>query len=164
MRNDVPADGFASVSASKQSTGSWIRLNLVGDEDGDVELLGHALKTSKMDSELGLTVLELSAANVVDTEESSDRIDDEETVLARGEVLVELIEELMLQLAVLGTSDGNVLHRSLSVDVEALSNLNDSLGAEGTFCIYTGGQRVAVDRAWRRWYRCMPHDRCHLLG
>jgi hypothetical protein len=45
-----------------------------------------------MDSELGLTVLELSAADVVDTEESSDRIDDEETILARGEVLVELVE------------------------------------------------------------------------
>jgi hypothetical protein len=71
MSDNVAADGFTSVSAGKQCRSSWVGLDLVGDEDGDVELLGHVLQTSKMDAQLGLAILQFSTADVVDAEEGA---------------------------------------------------------------------------------------------
>ena len=80
--------------------------------------------------------MQLSTADVVDAEEGADGIDDEQPVLARCKVLAQLGEKLLLQLAVLRTGDGDVLDSSLSVDTEAICDLDDSLRAERAFCIY----------------------------
>ena len=50
-------------------------------------------------------------------------IDYQQTVLACDEVLVELVEMVLLQVAVFGTNDSDVLDSSLAIDTEALSNL-----------------------------------------
>jgi hypothetical protein len=37
----MAADRLAPVYTRKECTGSWVRLDLVDDEDSDVELFGH---------------------------------------------------------------------------------------------------------------------------
>lgn len=42
------ADGFTSISRGEECRGSYIRGDLVRDEDGDVAFLDHALYMSEM--------------------------------------------------------------------------------------------------------------------
>jgi hypothetical protein len=55
--------------------------DLVGDEDGDVELLGDLDEARHHAAELLLAVGELAAARVVDAEERRDRVDDQQLVV-----------------------------------------------------------------------------------
>ena len=48
MSNNVTTYWLTSVSSGEECRGSWVRLDLVGDEDGDVELFGHTLQTSEV--------------------------------------------------------------------------------------------------------------------
>jgi hypothetical protein len=38
MSKNVPADRFTTICTGKQSARTWITLNLVGQENGDIEL------------------------------------------------------------------------------------------------------------------------------
>jgi hypothetical protein len=59
--------------------------------------------------ELLLALIELTTADVVNTEQSHDAVDDEETVLVADEVFGDLVEELHLMLRVGSASVGDVL-------------------------------------------------------
>ena len=131
----MTANRLPPVGARKESTRTRIRLDLVGHEDDDVELLGHMLDPVEMETELLLTLVQLSTPEVVYTEESTNAIDDEETVPAGGEVLVQLSEQIMLVLTVVRTSCGDVLDGRLSFYAESFCDLNDSLWTEGALCV-----------------------------
>lgn len=70
---------------------------------------------------------------IVDAEEVDDAVDDEQAVLARHEVLHQVAQEVMLELAIVRARHGDVVIGHLRVDAEALGDLCDAFGAEGAF-------------------------------
>ena len=68
MSNDMATDGLPTICSSKQRTSAGIRLDLVGHEDGDVELLRHMLDTTEMHTQFLLALIQLAAAEIVNTE------------------------------------------------------------------------------------------------
>jgi hypothetical protein len=59
--------------------------------------------------ELLLTLVQLTAASIVDAKQGHDTVDDEETVLVANEELGDLVQELHLMLRIDGTSVGDVV-------------------------------------------------------
>lgn len=127
----MPTDGLAAIRARKQRARTGVGLHLIGHEDGEIELLGRLRQLAEVDIELLLALAQLTAAGVVDAEESADAVDDEQAVLARGELLGDLQESVVLVLAVLGADVGDVLVGGFWVDAEALCYLDDAFRAEG---------------------------------
>lgn len=64
------------LTSSEQSTRARIRLDLVGHEDGDVELFCHMSNPVQVQAETLLTRIEFTTPHVVDTEKCTDAVDD----------------------------------------------------------------------------------------
>jgi len=133
MSNNVSTDRLPSIRTSEQSTGTWITLHLVRHEHRQIVLFRRLRQLRKMDVELLLPLAQLAAAGVVDTEECADTVDDEQAVLATGQLLRGLRQSFMLMLGVLGADVGDVLVSGFRIDAEALGDLDDAFGAEGAF-------------------------------
>ena len=116
MSKYVTTDGFASVGTCKESTGTWVGLNLIDDQDSDVELLCHLAEFAEVLAQLALTLIQLSAAVVVVSEVCHDAVDDEKTVLSGREWLGQTTELIVLVFAVLRTDVEDVLVGGLMVD------------------------------------------------
>lgn len=137
MSNDMPADWLPPICTSEQRRSTRITLHLVRHESHQVELFSHLGQLAEELTELLLTLAELTTADVVDAEEGHQAVDDEEAVLAGGELLGEVGEAFGLALAVGNTALDDVFVGCLGLDAEALGDLDDALGAEGAFCVYT---------------------------
>lgn len=116
MSEDVTADGFASVSACEKSTGTWVGLNLIDDEDSDVEFFCHLAELAEMLTQLALAFIQLSTAMVVVAEVCHDAVNDEKTVLPRREWLGQTTELIVLVFAILGADVKDVLVGGLVVN------------------------------------------------
>ena len=116
MSEDVTADGFASVGACEKSTGTWVGLNLIDDEDSDVELFCHLAELAEVLAQLALTFIQLSTAMVVVAEVCHDAVDDEKTVLPGREWLGQTTELIVLVFAVLRSDVEDVLVGSLVIN------------------------------------------------
>ena len=81
MSKYVTTDGFASIGTCKESTGTWVGLNLIDDQDSDVELLSHLAQLAEVLAQFALTFIQLSTTMVVVAEVCHDAVDDEKTVL-----------------------------------------------------------------------------------
>jgi hypothetical protein len=112
----VATDRFASICTSEERTGPRIRLDLVDDNDGDVELLRHLGKFSEMLTQLALALVQLASAMVVVAEVRHDAVDDEETECSRSERLGKTAQHLVLVFAVLRAGVEDVLVGGLWVD------------------------------------------------
>jgi hypothetical protein len=87
MRKNMPSNGLSSIGTSKQRTRTRIRLDLVDEQSGQIELLRHLSNLAQMLIESLLAIVELTTANVVRPEIRHDAVDDEEAELAGREVL-----------------------------------------------------------------------------
>ena len=134
----MSSDGLAAVGTCEQRACSGIRLHLIRQEDGEVELLRHLLELAQVEIETLLSLAEFSTTEVVDTEECTDAVDDEQTELTTRELFAERSEEIGLMFAVPGTSDGDVLHSRVRVGTEALRDLDDALWTEGSLGVCYG--------------------------
>ena len=129
MGQDVAADRLATVCTCEESAGSGIALHLVRHKDSDIEFwkcvsvhsaprlieenpvgltFGNVRQFRQKLIELLLTLIELTATDVVDTEQGHDAVDDEETVLVVHEILGNLVEKLHLMLRIDRTSISDV--------------------------------------------------------
>ena len=115
---NVASDRLAAISTSEERTRARIRLDLIGHEDGNVELFCELGKLAKVLSKLLLTLAELSTAGVVTAEEVENAVNDEQAIVASCEVLGHAAEDLVLVLAVLGTVNDDVLDGLLWVDCD----------------------------------------------
>lgn len=70
---------------------------------------------------------------IVNAEEVDDAVDDQEAVLARCEVLRQLAEQVLLELAIACPCDGDVVVSRLRIDAEAVSNLCNALWSKRPF-------------------------------
>jgi hypothetical protein len=113
---NVATDRLASICTSEERTGARIRLDLVDDNDGDVELLRHLGKFSEMLTQLALALVQLASAMVVVAEVRHDAVDDEETECSRSERLGKTAQHLVLVFAVLRAGVEDVLVGGLWVD------------------------------------------------
>ena len=120
MSEHVAANWLAPVHTRKECTGSWVRLDLVDDQDSDVELFGHLSELAEMLAELTLALVQLAATMVVIAEVRHDAVDDEKTILSRRERLGQTTELLVLVFAVLCTDVEDVLIGGLWVNFELL--------------------------------------------
>jgi hypothetical protein len=116
MSEHVAANWLAPVHTRKECTGSWVRLDLVDDQDSDVELFGHLSELAEMLAELTLALVQLAATMVVIAEVRHDAVDDEETELSRSERLSQTAQLLVLVLAVLRAGIEDILVGSFGVD------------------------------------------------
>jgi len=112
----MAADWFTPIYTRKDCTGSRIRLDLVDDKNGDVELFRHLSELAEMLVQFALAFVQLASTMVVVAEVCHDAVDDEETVLSRGERLSQTAKLVVLVLAVLRTGIENVLVGSFRVD------------------------------------------------
>ena len=109
MSEHVAANWLAPVHTRKECTGSWVRLDLVDDQDSDVELFGHLSELAEMLAELTLALVQLAATMVVIAEVRHDAVDDEETELSRSERLGQTAQVFVLVLTVLRAGVKDVL-------------------------------------------------------
>lgn len=135
---NVAADGLLRVS-DEHGGATGVRDDLVGDVDGDAELLSELDELVHHLAELLLALGQLAAPGEVGVEERGDRVDDDERVRLLGHLGGDARDQVGLVLVREGARDEDVVERNLGVHAEALRDRLDAVGAEG-------GLRVDVDR------------------
>lgn len=147
MSKHVTTDGFTSVGACKESTGTRVGLNLIDDQDSDVELLGHLAELAEMLAKLALALIQLSTAVIVVAKVCHDAVDNKKTVLPARKRLGKTTELIMLIFAVLRTNVKNVFVGSLVVDCALsvcfmVSWARYSLPKRSEICLMRSGRHV----------------------
>lgn len=148
---NMTADRLATICTCEQGTGSWVGLDLVGHENDHVEFFRGFDQLAKVLTKLLLSFTELAASRVIGPEKVHDAVNNEKAVLSRDKLLCQATKLVVLFLAVHDTPNEDVLvagvridcHRSANafsptdfeLTAKALSDLLNSLGAEGTLCV-----------------------------
>ena len=102
MREDVTSCRLTTIDPCKESTGSWIRHDLIGlaavslqiknykdetrHQDTKVEFFSHLSGSSEELTEGGLTFGEFTTAHIIGTEQSHDAVDDKESVFVGSKI------------------------------------------------------------------------------
>ena len=109
MSEHVAANWLAPVHTRKECTGSWVRLDLVDDQDSDVELFRHLCELAEVLAELSLALVQLASAMVIVAEVCHDAVNYEEAELSRSERLCQTAQVFVLVLTVLRAGVKDVL-------------------------------------------------------
>lgn len=147
MGKNVATNGFTAIGTCEKSTGTRVGLYLVDDQDSNVELLSHLTEFSEMLTQLALTFIQLATAMEVVAEVCHDAVDDEKTILPRGERLRQTTELLVLIFAVLCTDVEDVLVRGLWVNCAlsiwpTVSCATHLLPKRSEICLIRSGRQV----------------------
>ena len=96
--------------------GTGISRHLIRDKDGNVELFGQLHETRDENVELLLTISELTATRIINTERGNDRINDQELVATFfGHTSSDISRVFDQVLRRKGTSDENVFKSQVGI-------------------------------------------------
>lgn len=118
MGHDVTSSGLSAIGTGEQGAGTRIGLDVVRQQDCDVEDLGKIAQSAKMLTELLLSLRKLTTSNIVGSEEIENAVNNQETIIARSELLSELPKFLLLIFAVCGPDDEKIIICLLWIDCE----------------------------------------------
>ena len=134
MRNDVAPDRLLRVRIEHGARPAVdLRDDLVGDDDGDAELVGETLEGAHELREVGLARGELAAAGEVGAVEGGGRVDDEEGEARLAHHVGGLVEELELVVRVVGARVGDVVEDLFAREAVPVRHGQESHGSECAF-------------------------------
>lgn len=82
----------------------------------DVELLSKITQSAKMESQILLPFRELATTHIVGTEEVEDAVNNQEAVVACGELLSKFSQSVVLVFTVCGANDKKIIVCLLRID------------------------------------------------
>ena len=134
MGDDIASDGFLGIGI-EHGAGPAIDLgdDLVGDDDGDAELVREALQRAHEPGQVRLAVRELAAAGEIGAVEGGGAVDDEEGKAGLAHHLAGLVQQLQLVVGIVGARVGHVVQHLFAVEPVAVGDGEAAHGPEGAF-------------------------------
>lgn len=129
MRHYVATYGLLRVNGVSHAT-TWVRRNLVCDEDRHVELLRDLLQSAHHSVQDLLALCKLTATAVVDPKRRHDAVNDEQGKAVFNHAASRLLQERDQTVDGEGATDKDVVEDALRVEVEPVRNGLDPLRSE----------------------------------